>query len=196
MQWVIHEALKNTAAVLPIISCAQVNSTIFSEAFSPSEKVKCALPLSRGRISIQSPCSFCQDHVLSEKSSDGSPLRLPLSCRTGLQTCPSDQVVKWNLLSHVWLFVTSWTGDCQAPLTMEFSRPEYWSGWRIPSSVDFSNPGIEPGSSALQVDSLPAQLPGKPCKVSCYYSQSWGRLRSKGRWIPVTDLSPQHFPTW
>jgi hypothetical protein len=38
MQWVIHEALKNTAAVLPIISCACVNSTIFSEAFPPSKR--------------------------------------------------------------------------------------------------------------------------------------------------------------
>lgn len=40
MQWVIHEALKNTAAVLPVISCGCVNSTIFSEAFSLLQKGK------------------------------------------------------------------------------------------------------------------------------------------------------------
>ena len=35
---------------------------------------------------------------------------------------------KWKLLSHVWLFATPWTVACQVPLSMEFSRPEYWSG--------------------------------------------------------------------
>ena len=38
---------------------------------------------------------------------------------------------------------------------------EYWSGKPNPSSGDLPNPGIEPGSSALQVDSLAAKLPGK-----------------------------------
>ena len=35
---------------------------------------------------------------------------------------------------------------------------EYWSGWPIPSPVDLPNPGIEPGSPALQADSLPTEL--------------------------------------
>ena len=48
---------------------------------------------------------------------------------------------------------------------MEFSRPEYWSGSPIPSPGDLSDPGIKPGSPALQVDSLPAELPGKPSAV-------------------------------
>ena len=39
---------------------------------------------------------------------------------------------------------------------------EYWSGQPIPSPVDFPNPGIEPGSPALQADSLPTELSGKP----------------------------------
>ena len=46
--------------------------------------------------------------------------------------------------------------------SMEFSRPEYWSGQPLPSSGDLPNPGIEPGSPALQGDSLPAEPPGKP----------------------------------
>ena len=39
---------------------------------------------------------------------------------------------------------------CQAPLSMEFSRKEYWSGLPFPSAGDLSDPGIKPGSSALQ----------------------------------------------
>ena len=45
---------------------------------------------------------------------------------------------------------------------MEFSRPEYWSGQPIPSPVDLSDLGIKLGSPALQVDSLPTELPGNP----------------------------------
>ena len=41
--------------------------------------------------------------------------------------------------------------------SMEFSRPEYWSGWPFPSPGDLPNPGIEPRSPAQQVDSLPAE---------------------------------------
>ena len=41
---------------------------------------------------------------------------------------------------------------------MEFSRPEYWSGWPFLSPVDLPNPGIEPRSPTFQVDSLPAEL--------------------------------------
>ena len=42
----------------------------------------------------------------------------------------------------------------QAPLSMGFSRQEYWSGLPLPSPRDLPDPGIEPGSPALQVDSL------------------------------------------
>ena len=45
---------------------------------------------------------------------------------------------------------------------MEFCRPEYWSGYPFPSLGDFPNPGIEPRSPALQLDSLPAEPQGKP----------------------------------
>ena len=44
---------------------------------------------------------------------------------------------------------------------MEFSRPKYWSRQPFPSSGDLPNPGIEPESPALQMDSLPSELPGK-----------------------------------
>ena len=58
-------------------------------------------------------------------------------------------------------FVTPWTEACQAPLTVEFSRQEYWSGLPFPFSEDLPNPGIEPWSPALQAGSLPSKPPGK-----------------------------------
>ena len=57
---------------------------------------------------------------------------------------------------------TPWTIACQAPLSMGFSRQEYWSGLPFPSPGDLPNPGIEPGSSASQADALPSEPPGKP----------------------------------
>ena len=59
-------------------------------------------------------------------------------------------------------FVTLWTIACQAPLSMEFSRQEYWSGLPCPPPGDFSNPGIKPAAPALQVDSLPLSHQGSP----------------------------------
>ena len=58
--------------------------------------------------------------------------------------------------------VTSCTIACQAPLSMEFSRPEYWSGLPCLPPGDLPNPGIEPRSPALQADCLPSESAGKP----------------------------------
>ena len=56
--------------------------------------------------------------------------------------------------------VTSWTVACQAPLSMRFPRQGYWSGLPFPSPGDLpDNPGIEPGSPALQVEALPSEPP-------------------------------------
>ena len=65
-------------------------------------------------------------------------------------------------LSCVRLFVTPWTVAYKAPLSMEFSRQEYWSGLPFPSTGDLTNAGIEPGSPSLQADALPSEPPGKP----------------------------------
>ena len=67
---------------------------------------------------------------------------------------------KWQLLSRVQLFATLWTVACQAPLSMEFSRQEYWSGLPFPPPGDLPDPGIESGSPALQADSLLSELLG------------------------------------
>ena len=65
-------------------------------------------------------------------------------------------------LSRVHLFAIPWTVACQAALSMGFSRQEYWGGLPCPPPGDLPSPGIEPGSLALQADSLPSKPPGKP----------------------------------
>ena len=69
----------------------------------------------------------------------------------------NDMKGKWKSFSHVRLFGSPWTVQ-----SMEFSRPEYWSGQPFPSPEDLPNPGIEPRSPALQADSLPAEPQRKP----------------------------------
>ena len=48
------------------------------------------------------------------------------------------------VLSHVWFFPIPWTVPCQAPLSMGFSRQEYWSGLPFPSLEDLPDPGMYP----------------------------------------------------
>ena len=67
-------------------------------------------------------------------------------------------------LSCVQLFVTPQTAAHQAPLSMEFSRQEYWTGQPFPSPGDLPNPGIKLRSPTLHTDSLPSELPGKTNK--------------------------------
>ena len=69
-------------------------------------------------------------------------------------------------LSHVQLFATLWTMAQQAPLSMEFSRQEYWSGLPFPTPVDLPDPGIEPGSPSLQADSLPSSHQESPSTLT------------------------------
>ena len=69
--------------------------------------------------------------------------------------------VKVKSLSRVHLFATPWTVAHQAPLSMGFSRQEYWSGLPFPSPGGLPDPGIEPGSPALQADVLTSEPPGK-----------------------------------
>ena len=64
--------------------------------------------------------------------------------------------------------VTTWTVPHQAPLSVGFSRQEYWSGLPFPSPGDLPNLGIEPSSPALQADSLPTELQGKPYTTTLY----------------------------
>ena len=72
------------------------------------------------------------------------------------------------LVSHVRLFATPWTVACQAPLSMGFSRQEYWSGFPFPSPRDITNLGIKLESPSLQAVSLSPEPPGEPV------GGSWG----------------------
>ena len=75
--------------------------------------------------------------------------------------------------SHVQHFetprTTPWTVACQAPLSVGFSRQEYWSGFPCPASGDIPDPGIETKSHALQADSLPTKPTGKPIYIVYLY---------------------------
>ena len=93
--------------------------------------------------------------------------------------------------------VTPWTIQ-----SMEFSRPEYWSGQPFPSPGDLPNPGIEPRSPTLQTDSLPAEPQGKPNntgvgslsllqRIFPTQESNWGLLHC--RWI-LYQLSYQGSP--
>ena len=81
---------------------------------------------------------------------------LPLFCFPPIITC-----VCWSL-NCVQLFASPWTVAHQAPLSMEFSRQECWSGLPFPSPGALPNPGIEPGSPAVQANSLSSKPPQNP----------------------------------
>ena len=72
--------------------------------------------------------------------------------------------------------------------SVEFSRPEYWSGQPFPSPGDLPDPAIKPGFSALQADSLPAEPQGKPYSVSKIFKF----MESKSRMV----VTPFIFPTF
>ena len=80
-------------------------------------------------------------------------------------------------------FVTPWTVAHQAPLSMGFSREEYWRGLPFPSPGHLPDPGIKPGSPALQEDSSSLLEPsGKPllylflCNISGLIFPVWDTL--------------------
>ena len=83
--------------------------------------------------------------------------------------------LKVKLLSGVRLFVTPSTVAYQAPPSMEFFRQEYWNRLPFPSPGDLPDPGIEPGTPALQVDPLPSEPPGKH-KLGCWITNKIQKL--------------------
>ena len=77
--------------------------------------------------------------------------------------------------SRVWHFAILWTVACQAPLSMGFSRQEYWSGLPCPPPGDLPDPGISltsPASLALQTDSLPLSHQGSPYRYHIFFIHS------------------------
>ena len=86
-------------------------------------------------------------------------------------------------------------GAQQPPLSMGFSRQEYWSGLPCPPPADLPNPGTKPGSLALQADSLPSEPGRKPQpKVFMYFpSQIKTVLEQMNKWTMVVHPGRLHF---
>ena len=116
-------------------------------------------------------------------------------------SCRSSWKWKW---SHVQLFETPWTVAYQASLSMGFSRQEYWSVLPFPSPGDLPNPGIEPGSPALQADALPSEPPGKQsfnfsffsitgCGIYLdYCSTEWFTLEMNWDHSVIFEIAPKY----
>ena len=80
--------------------------------------------------------------------------------------------------------MTPWTVARQAPLSVQFSRQECWSGPPFLSPRVIPNPGIEPGSPALQADPLLSNVPEKPQICLVFQKQSaWGFLANTIKFI-------------
>ena len=112
--------------------------------------------------SLQSSPTLCDPR---DSSPPGSPVPGILQARTMEWVAISfSNAWKWKvkvkLLNRVWLFVTLWTVTCLSPLSMGFSRQEYWSGLPCPSPQDLPDPGIEPRSPTLRADTLQSEPPG------------------------------------
>ena len=116
-----------------------------------------------------------------------------------------------KMVAKSWLNLATWlTVACQIPLSMGFSRQEYWSGLPFPSPGDLPDPGIEPGSPALQADSLPTELQGKPLNANSYHLSHKGSSRilnwvaypfSRGSTQPrnqtgVSCIADRFFTSW
>ena len=90
---------------------------------------------------------------------------------------------------------TPWTVACQAPLSMGFSRQEYWSGLPFPPPGDLPNPGTEPRFPALQADSLPTELGGKPflssrnSQFAVYKKWQARQKERKEHWSPNSTIN-------
>ena len=83
-------------------------------------------------------------------------------------------------------------GPLQAPLSMVFSRQEYWSGLPFPSPGDLPDPGIEHRSPALQADALTSEPPGKPTQVLQFCIEKKKRqLIIKIKHLNLTAITPR-----
>ena len=103
---------------------------------------------------------------------------------------------KVKSLSLFRLFATPRTVAHEAPLSMGFSRQEYWSGFPFPSSGDLPDPGVEPRSPVLQADTLPTEPPGKPIcmlKGSSFLILQRGELAQREK---ISTETVQLRPSW
>ena len=153
LSWAARTKCANILYPLPQCESKSVSHSVLSDSATPST-LACQVPLSM---------EFSRQEYWS-----GVPFPSPMHAR---------------MLSHfsrVWLCLILWTAAHQALLSLGFSRQEYWSGLPFPLPGDLLNPGFEPGSPALQGDSLPSEPPVSPrgfalCSVTANPSKrkSW-----------------------
>ena len=132
-------------------------SVVFQKACPGMFTCSCKSPRKQTGALIQNCCDNCQPKANQRQ-------RLSSPCgELNSWFDRTTQSEKWRCysISRVQLFVTPWSVAQQAPLSMEFSRQEYWSGLPCPSPRDLLHPEIKPESPALHADSLPTQPPEK-----------------------------------
>ena len=115
----------------------------------------------------------CEESDMTEKHNKNASILTLLQCSIGekwLTDLASTQRRGWRKDANPRRYSLQGSESCSVKsdslqphgLSMDFSRPDYWSGSPFPSPGDLPNPGIEPRSPTLQADCLPAELQGKP----------------------------------
>ena len=89
--------------------------------------------------------------------------------------------------------MTPWAVSCQTPLSMEFSRQEYWSGLPFPFPQDLPNPGIESRAPTLQADPLLSELPERSRKWYTMVKNTFGVLERNASSIMAPVLAGRFF---
>ena len=107
---------------------------------------------------------LCQGRVMGSALTSVVPLceLCIYVCELCVCVCARTHTRAYSVAQSCPLFATPWTVAHQAPLSIGFSRQEYWSGLPCPPPGDIPNPGIEPRSPTLQAESLLSETPGKP----------------------------------
>ena len=102
----------------------------------------------------------------------------------------------FNCLVHSVVSDFAYPRTCQGPLSMEFSRQEYWTGQPFPSPGDLLNLGIEPRSPSLQVNSFPSEPQGKPIEgtylntIKAIYNKTTVNIIINGEKLNAFPLKP------
>ena len=138
---------------------------------------------------ISSPCNLVTQVVSLDKHhtsihSEGFYVSLFSDKTENVKDMYSSTQGHAQLFSCVQLFETPWTTTCQAPLSMGFSRQEYWSGLPCPSPEDCTHPRIEFTSPALAGRFFTSELPGRPMcirhsglnQINHFTASSWVKL--------------------
>ena len=121
-------------------------------------------------------CSKCSLHSLSFTSIPEIKSSR-WNCWVDRDVLKIDKKVKVKSLSRVRLFATLWTVAYQAPLSMEFSRQEYWNGLPFPSPGDLPDPGIKPWSASIADRRFTVWATRKPLKLVKWSEKLLSRVR-------------------